>query len=81
MRFIFIALITAYQKTLSPDHGWFRARWPHGFCKFYPSCSEYAKEAIKLHGVGKGIFLSARRIGKCNPWSDPGVDPVPAVSA
>ncbi len=70
-------LIRLYQKTLSPDHGWFKAAHPHGFCRFYPSCSEYAYQAIEKHGYGKGIALAAKRLLKCHPWSAPKVDNVP----
>ena len=46
-------------------------------CKYIPSCSQYALEAIKKHGVVKGIFLAVKRILKCNPHSHGGYDPVP----
>ncbi|WP_425429652.1 membrane protein insertion efficiency factor YidD [Desulfovibrio litoralis] len=46
-------------------------------CKYYPSCSVYAVEAILRHGVIKGVFLSSWRILRCNPWSAGGFDPVP----
>lgn len=74
MRYIAVQLIRLYQLTLSPDHGLLKARYPHGFCKFYPSCSEYAKEAIMQKGVMRGSVLAALRVLKCNPWSEPRVD-------
>lgn len=46
-------------------------------CRFYPSCSEYALEAVKIHGAYKGAWLSAWRICRCNPWNKGGVDLVP----
>ncbi len=46
-------------------------------CRFYPSCSEYALEAVKIHGAYKGAWLSACRICRCNPWNKGGVDLVP----
>lgn len=46
-------------------------------CRFFPSCSEYAAEAIRLHGAMHGVVLGARRIGRCHPWNPGGVDPVP----
>ena len=49
----------------------------HSRCKFYPTCSNYAKEAIEIHGTFKGIFLSIKRILKCNPFSKGGIDLVP----
>ncbi|MEK7102469.1 MAG: membrane protein insertion efficiency factor YidD [Patescibacteria group bacterium] len=67
-------LIRLYQKTFSPDHGWFRARFPYGYCKFYPSCSEYTYQAIDKFGFFKGIFKGFWRIVRCNPWSRGGMD-------
>ncbi|MEK6758568.1 MAG: membrane protein insertion efficiency factor YidD [Deltaproteobacteria bacterium] len=49
-------------------------------CRFYPSCSEYAHEAIENHGALAGIFLSAKRISRCHPYSAGGFDPVPKDS-
>ena len=69
-----VFLIGIYQKTLSPDHGWFRARFPHGYCKFYPSCSEYGKKAFKKYGFFKGFYLAFWRVLRCNPWSKEGID-------
>ena len=48
-------------------------------CRFYPSCSCYAEEAIELHGALKGSYLAARRILRCHPWHAGGFDPVPRV--
>jgi putative membrane protein insertion efficiency factor len=72
-----LAVIWVYQKTLSPDHGWFKARHPHGYCRFYPTCSEYAKEAVTKHGVLKGLWLSGKRLIRCHPWAEPKIDNVP----
>jgi len=71
-----IGLIVLYQKTLSPDHGLFRARFPHGFCRFYPSCSEYAKQAVDRYGVVRGLWMGIKRVGRCNPWTEPQVDQI-----
>lgn len=79
MRKLLVSIIKTYQKSLSPDHGWFRGRWPNGYCRFYPSCSQYAVEAITQHGSLKGIYLGTKRILKCNPFSEPSVDPVPKL--
>jgi len=49
----------------------------HSKCKYYPTCSNYAKEAIEIHGSLKGIFLTVKRILRCNPFSKGGVDLVP----
>lgn len=46
-------------------------------CRFYPTCSQYSIDAIKTHGVFKGLKLSFKRIGKCHPWGKHGFDPVP----
>lgn len=74
MKYFLIVLIKIYQKTISPDHGWLRFKYPYGFCKFYPTCSQYAIEVIKLHGVVKGLFLTAIRVVKCNPFSAPKIN-------
>ena len=49
----------------------------HGACRFKPSCSNYAIEAISIYGAFKGSILTIRRIFRCNPWSKGGYDPVP----
>jgi hypothetical protein len=72
-----IYLINLYQRTISPDHGWlFRSRYPNGFCRYYPSCSEYAKLAIEKHGALHGLAKGFVRVIKCNPFSKGGLDPV-----
>ena len=63
-------LIRTYQLTISP-------RFSHGSCRYYPTCSQYAAEAIELHGVFKGCLLAVRRILRCNPLFKGGYDPVP----
>lgn len=69
--------VTIYQKTISPDHGiLFRWLYPYGCCRFYPTCSQYAKEAVKKYGVFRGGALFVRRLGRCHPWSDGGIDKV-----
>ncbi|MCQ2583137.1 MAG: membrane protein insertion efficiency factor YidD [Treponema sp.] len=65
----FCFLIHAYQKFISPLHG--------PCCRFTPTCSAYALEAIKKYGPIKGLYLSIRRILKCNPFHEGGYDPVP----
>ena len=49
-------------------------------CIYQPTCSEYAAEAIEVHGVLKGIWMSAKRIARCNPFKTGGLDPVPAIN-
>lgn len=65
----FIGLIRLYQVVISPVLG------PK--CRFTPSCSHYGIEALKKHGVFKGLWLTIKRIGRCHPWGGHGYDPVP----
>ena len=67
---ILIALIRIYQWTLRPFIG--------ANCRFFPTCSEYAVEALRAHGALRGTWLAAWRILRCNPWNSGGYDPVPA---
>lgn len=69
-RNILILLLMAYRKVISPLYG--------QVCRFFPSCSAYALEAITVHGAVKGTWLAARRLGRCHPWNAGGVDHVPA---
>jgi uncharacterized protein len=69
MRFVLVYLIRGYQLAISPLLG------PR--CRFYPSCSHYAKEAIETHGAMRGTWLSVKRISRCHPLNDGGFDPVP----
>lgn len=64
-----ILLVRLYQIAISPFLG--------NNCRFYPSCSSYMIEAIQVHGVFKGLYLGTRRILRCHPYSDGGLDPVP----
>lgn len=73
---IVISFIRLYQRTLSPDHGPFKHLHPHGYCRFYPSCSEYAIQAIDKYGIIKGGLMGSWRIIRCNPWNKGGNDPV-----
>lgn len=70
MRHLLVAAIRAYQLLVSPLLG------PR--CRFYPSCSAYAAEAIAVHGAVRGSYLGARRLLRCHPWNPGGLDPVPA---
>lgn len=74
MKQLILFLIKLYQRTTSPDHGWLRYMSPGGFCRFYPSCSQYAYEVISKKGVVVGLGLSLWRILKCNPWHKGGID-------
>ena len=62
-------LIRIYQLTISPMLG--------NCCRFYPSCSDYALEALKVHGSARGLWLTVKRLVKCHPWHRGGFDPVP----
>lgn len=69
MRSFFIGFIRLYQWLISPLLG--------PSCRFHPTCSHYAIEAIEKHGVFKGGYLSVRRLIKCQPFHEGGLDPVP----
>lgn len=73
---IFLKAIRLYQRTLSPDQGWFKAYYPHGFCRFHPHCSEYSYQAIDKYGILKGSIKAFWRILRCNPFSKGGHDPL-----
>lgn len=66
---LFVGLIRAYRYILSP--------WIGQHCRFYPSCSHYAIEALETHGPAKGLYLTLRRLLRCHPWHPGGADPVP----
>jgi putative membrane protein insertion efficiency factor len=68
----FLFLIKVYQKIISPI-------FP-STCRYNPTCSQYAKEALETHGLFKGSWLAIKRIGSCHPWGGSGYDPVPPVS-
>ena len=69
MKFLILKFIKLYQNYLSPLLG--------PSCRFHPTCSEYALQAIENFGVIKGSFLAIKRILKCNPWGGNGFDPIP----
>ncbi|MEK7598176.1 MAG: membrane protein insertion efficiency factor YidD [Patescibacteria group bacterium] len=77
MKKFFLFLIKIYQKTISPDHGIFSHYLIHLRCRFHPTCSQYAYEAIERLGSFKGIYLGAKRVLRCHPWNAGGYDPVP----
>ena len=69
MKTLLLWLVRAYQIALSPLLG--------PTCRFYPTCSNYALDAIREHGALKGAMLAAVRLAKCHPWHPGGFDPVP----
>ena len=75
-RRLVVGLIRCYQKTLSMDHGPLKGMFPHGFCRFTPTCSQYGLEAIDKYGIIKGGVMTIWRILRCNPWNKGGYDPV-----
>ncbi len=66
-----IAVVRFYRSVISP--------WTPPSCRFTPTCSAYAVEAIEKHGSARGGWLALRRIGRCRPWGGQGFDPVPPV--
>ena len=77
MRRLLIAVIKFYQAILSPDHSPRRRLYPYGFCRFHPTCSMYAIDALERHGVIVGSWLTIKRLVRCHPWAAGGIDHVP----
>lgn len=71
MNYLLLGLIRLYQRVISPY-------WP-GTCRFEPTCSHYAHEAIRRHGAWTGVRLTFRRLGRCTPLGGSGYDPVPEL--
>lgn len=69
MKYVLLLLLRIYKLAISPLLG--------QNCRFYPSCSDYAYEAVAMHGAIKGTLLAGRRLCKCHPWHAGGVDNVP----
>ena len=75
-QFILMAAIRAYRAILSPVFAFVFT--PLGFgCRFQPTCSEYAADAVRTHGACKGTLLAMRRLCRCHPWGGSGYDPAP----
>ena len=71
VRAALLGLIRLYQLTLSP--------WLGTKCRYEPTCSNYAAEALTRHGVRRGVWHAAKRLGRCHPWGRSGYDPVPEL--
>jgi putative membrane protein insertion efficiency factor len=69
MKVLLLLMLRAYQYAIRPLIG--------ANCRFFPSCSDYAREAVERHGATKGAWLAARRIARCHPYHPGGYDPVP----
>jgi len=72
VKYVLIALLRGYRAVISPLYG--------QVCRYHPSCSAYALEAVQVHGSIKGTWLAVRRLGRCHPWAAGGHDPVPPHS-
>ncbi|MCX6898786.1 MAG: membrane protein insertion efficiency factor YidD [Verrucomicrobia bacterium] len=76
MSWLLIKLLRAYQIVVSPAlHTLLPAA---SGCRFTPTCSQYAMDALRAHGAWRGLWLAARRLARCHPWGGHGFDPVPA---
>ena len=71
MKAILVALLRGYRFAISPLYG--------QVCRYHPTCSAYALEAVQTHGAARGSWLAMRRVLRCHPWAAGGVDHVPAV--
>jgi putative membrane protein insertion efficiency factor len=69
-KYLGIILVYGYRWLIAP-------LLPAGSCKFHPSCSQYALDALALHGARRGTWLAVRRVARCHPWHPGGFDPVP----
>lgn len=73
MKWLLLKLVRGYQLFISPVFG--------SHCRYYPTCSSYMFQAIELHGAVRGTWMGLKRIGRCHPWHEGGLDPVPGSDA
>jgi putative membrane protein insertion efficiency factor len=71
VKYVLIGLLKAYRLVISPLYG--------QVCRYYPSCSSYALQAVQHHGAARGSWLAVRRLARCHPWAAGGYDPVPGT--
>jgi uncharacterized protein len=72
MQQLLVGIVKGYRLFLSP--------WLGSACRFEPTCSVYSIEALETHGAAKGSYLTLKRLARCHPWCEGGLDPVPATS-
>jgi putative membrane protein insertion efficiency factor len=70
MTMILIGVVRLYRRWISP--------LTPASCRYLPSCSQYAEESLRVHGLARGLALVVRRLARCHPWGGSGLDPVPA---
>jgi putative membrane protein insertion efficiency factor len=78
MKAVVLVFLRFYRRVLSPLKN--IITFGHGVCRYHPTCSAYAVEAVEVHGVFKGLMLAVRRLFRCHPWGGSGFDPVPPSS-
>ena len=76
LRYLAVKILKIYQKTLSLDHGVFKFLYPNGFCRFRPTCSDYAIQAVEKYGFIKGGLKAVGRVARCQPFNSGGFDPL-----